>query len=62
MEIDQPSDGNTSGSSMQPIYTTAEAEGFTQQEIDELIAEIESDDYDIMENSTMFLRRRGSAS
>lgn len=46
----------------QPIYTTPEAEGFTQEEIDELIAEIESDDYDIPDGSIMLTRPRGRQS
>ena len=46
----------------QPIYTTPEAEGFTQEEIDDLIAEIESDDYDLLENSIMIIRPRGRQS
>ena len=45
-----------------PVFTTPEAEGFTQEEIDELIAEIESDDYDLIENSTMIIRSRGRQS
>jgi len=47
---------------MEPIYTTPEAEGFTQEEIDNLIAEIESDDYDLLENSIMIIRPRGRQS
>lgn len=46
----------------QPIFTTPEAEGFTQEEIDELIAEIESDDYDIPEDAIMIIRPRGRQS
>ena len=46
----------------QPVFTTPEAEGFTQEEIDDLIAEIESDDYDIPEDSIMFIRPRGRQS
>lgn len=46
----------------QPICTTPEAEGFTQDEIDDLIAEIESDDFDIPEDSVMFTRPRGRQS
>jgi hypothetical protein len=46
----------------QPIFTTPEAEGFTQEEIDDLIAEIESDDYDIPEDAVMLIRPRGRQS
>lgn len=46
----------------QPIFTTPEAEGFTQAEIDDLIAEIESDDYDIPEDAIMIIRPRGRQS
>ena len=44
------------------LSTTPEAEGFTQDEIDSLIAEIESDDYDMPEDSVMFIRPRGRQS
>lgn len=46
----------------EPIFTTPEAEGFTQEEIDDLIAEIESDDYDIPEDAIMIIRPRGRQS
>ena len=50
------------GLSPEALFTTPEAEGFTQEEIDSLIAEIESDDYDIPEDSVMFIRPRGRQS
>jgi len=53
---------STSPKKVEPIYTTPEAEGFTQEEIDELIAEIESDEYDLLENSIMIIRPRGRQS
>ena len=46
----------------QAIFTTSEAEAFTQEEIDDLIAEIESDDYDIPEDAVMLIRPRGRQS
>lgn len=53
---------STSPKQVEPIYTTPEAEGFTQEEIDELIAEIESDDYDLPEDAIMIIRPRGRQS
>jgi hypothetical protein len=56
VESDEVEKGRPIGKPAQPVYTTPEAEGFTQQEINELIAEIESDEYDINENSILFIR------
>jgi hypothetical protein len=53
---------STTPKKVEPIYTTPEAEGFTQEEIDDLIAEIESDDYDLLENAIMIIRPRGRQS
>lgn len=58
VERNEVEKGKLIGDPAQPVYTTPEAEGFTQQEINELIAEIESDDYDISEDSIMFIRPR----
>ena len=58
VESNEVEKGKPIGDPAQVVYTTPEAEGFTQQEINELIAEIESDDYDINANSIMFIRPR----
>lgn len=46
----------------EPVYTSPEAEGFTRQEIEQLVAEIESADYDLLENATVIVRPRGRQS
>lgn len=46
----------------EPIFTTPEAEGFTQEEIDELVKGIEQDDRGASDEAVIVVRPRGRQS
>lgn len=45
-----------------PIYTTPEAEGLTQEEIDDIVEDIESDDHRVNGHAIVLVKPRGRQS